>query len=185
PTGGPSMHAFTRFRFTAFGLVALAALLFLPDGAMAAKTDHANFDDTFPANVCGIDVVTHVVGVFNGFQYATDAGLPLFKGTVHQTVTWTNPANGQALIDTTSGMFKDFRAVDNGDGTVTIFTAQDGQPNVLSLPDGTVLAHARGRIIFATVWDFNGTPGDRSDDGFVSQSIAFDAGSHPFAEGTL
>src|SRR5262249_8564020 len=153
----PSMHAFTRFRFTAFGLVALAALLLLPGGALAAKTGHANFDDTFPGEVCGIDVVTHVVGVANDFQSATAAGFPLRQGTVHQTLTWTNPANGKALIDTTTGMFKEVQVVDNGDGTVTVFTAQDGQPNVLALPDGTVLAHARGRIVFATVWDVNGT----------------------------
>jgi hypothetical protein len=173
-----------RFRLSFLGLVALAALLALPGSTLAAKTEHSNFDDTFPDTICDIDVTTHTVGVFNGFQYSTQSGYPLFKGAFHQTTTFT-AANGKAVIVTADAMFKDFRVVDNGDGTITVYTAVDGQPNVLSLPDGTVLARARGRIVYTTVFDYNGTLGDPDDDIFISSELIFDAGSHPFAEGTL
>jgi hypothetical protein len=181
------MHAFARFRLSFLGLISLAALtalLVLPGSALAAKTEHTNFDNTFPENLCDIDVTIHDVGVFNGFQYSTQSGFPLFKGAFHSTTTAT-AANGNAVIMSASSMFKDFRVVDNGDGTITVYTAVDGQPNVLSLPDGTVLARARGRLVYTTVLDYNGTPGNPDDDIFISSEIVFDAGSHPFAESVL
>jgi hypothetical protein len=181
------MRTFAQFRLSFLGLVALAAfatVLVLPGSALAAKTEHSNFDDTFADTVCDIDVTIHDVGVFNGFQYTTQSGYPLFKGAFHQTTTLT-AANGKVVIITADAMFKDFRVVDNGDGTITVSTALNGQPAVYSLPDGTVLAQARGRLVFTTVFDSNGTPGDPDDDSFISSEIGFDAGSHPFAEGTL
>jgi hypothetical protein len=178
------MRTFARFRWSFLGLVALAVLLALPGSALAAKTGHGSFDGTFPDTICGIDVTTHVVGVANEFQYATQGGFPLFKGTVHQTVTWT-AANGKFVTASGDGMTKDFRVVDHGDGTITVYTALDGQPNVLRAATGAALVRARGRLVVATLLDYNGTPGDPDDDVFLSSEIVFNAGSHPFAEGTV
>jgi hypothetical protein len=165
-------------------LAALATVLVLPGSAFAAKTEHTTFDETFPENICGIDVTTHVEGVFNGFQYSTQGGFPLFKGTFHQTVTWT-AANGKFVVASSDGMSKDFQVVDNGNGTITVYTALDGQPNVLRTATGQALVRARGRLVVATVLDYNGTPGNDEDDIFISDEIVFNAGSHPFAEGTV
>jgi hypothetical protein len=178
------MHASAHLRFLTLGLAALAALLALPGGALAAKTEHTTFDETFPDTICGIDVTAHTEGVFNGFQYSTQGGFPLFKGTFHQTTTFT-AANGKAVIAFSDGMSKDFQVVDNGDGTITVYTALDGQPNVLRAPTGQALVRARGRLVVATLLDYNGTPSDPDDDIFISDEIVFNAGSHPFAEGTL
>jgi len=57
-----------------------------------------------------------------------------------------------------------------------------GIPERIKTSDGKVLTKDVGRIVFATVWDANGTPDDRGDDEFISEEIIFEAGRHPEAE---
>jgi hypothetical protein len=45
---------------------------------------------------------------------------------------------------------------DNGDGTITVRTAVTGIPEQVTLPDGTVAYKDVGRVVFATVLDYNG-----------------------------
>ena len=50
------------------------------------------------------------------------------------------------------------------------------------MSDGTVAIKDVGRIVLATVIDYNGTPTDTEDDVFISQSIESVSGPHPEAE---
>jgi hypothetical protein len=50
------------------------------------------------------------------------------------------------------------------------------------LSDGTVAIRDVGRVVFATVLDYNGTPTDTEDDEFISQSIESISGPHPDLE---
>jgi len=57
-----------------------------------------------------------------------------------------------------------------------------GVPEEVRLSDGTVAIKDVGRIVLATVIDYNGTPTDTEDDVFISQSIESVSGPHPEAE---
>jgi hypothetical protein len=75
-----------RRLLAAFGL---AAILAVPSAAigLAAAPDHESFkvDETFPENLCGLDVTTHVVGTGNVLMFE-DHFVDL--SVLH--VTWTN-----------------------------------------------------------------------------------------------
>ena len=68
---------------------------------------------------------------------------------------------------------------DSGDGTITVRTAVTGIPEQVTLPDGTVAHKDVGRVVFATVLDYNGTPANANDDVFISQSVESVSGPHP------
>ena len=91
--------------------------------------------------------------------------------------------NGKSISDAFAGVsFKDLTATDNGDGTLTVRTAVTGLPEALTLSDGTVVVRDRGRLVFRTIVDFNGTPTDVDDDIFISSEIESAAGPHPDLE---
>jgi hypothetical protein len=46
-----------------------------------------------------------------------------------------------------------------------------GIPEEVRLSDGTVAIRDVGRVVFATVLDYSGTPTDVEDDVFISQTI--------------
>lgn len=72
--------------------------------------------------------------------------------------------------------------LDNGDGTITVRTAITGVAQEITLSDGTVAIKDVGRVVVATVLDYNGTPTDTSDDEFISQTIESISGPHPNLE---
>jgi hypothetical protein len=74
---------------------------------------------------------------------------------------------------------KDLSVTDNGDGTITVRLALTGIAEFVRSDDGTRLIMDLGRVVFATVLDYNGTPTDVEDDIFISQQIESVSGPHP------
>ena len=179
----------TRARSTRLGtlsvLLACGLLLAMVHPAAAAKPlerSHEHIVDTFDDVVCDIPV-TITVDIINNIQVRlADNGFLLFKSTGRGTVAITNPATGKSITNRFAGANRDLTVVDNGDGTITVRTAVSGVPEEVRLSDGTVAIKDVGRIVLATVIDYNGTPTDTEDDVFISQSIESVSGPHPEAE---
>jgi hypothetical protein len=130
--------------------------------------------------VCGIDVTTTVTFVDNELERIAQSGFPLFQGTGRGVVTWTNPVNGKSISLSFAGLsFKDLTAIDNGDGTITVTTQTTGVPEILTTPDGAIVNMDVGRIVTATVIDYNGTPTNVDDDINLSQTLLSQSGPHP------
>ncbi len=175
-------------RVRMLGLPALLAcgllgVMVQPAAAQQVDRFHEHIVETIPDDeVCGIPVIT-TVDVINNFQQRlARSGFPLFMGTGRGVVTFTNPVNGQTVVNHFAGASKDLTVTDNGDGTITVRTAVTGLPVQVRLPDGTLAYQDTGRVVFATVIDYNGTPTDASDDEFVSDSIESISGPHPDLE---
>jgi hypothetical protein len=166
-------------------LLACGLLLAMVDPAAAAKPlerSHEHIVDTFDDVVCDIPV-TITVDIINNIQVRlADNGFLLFKSTGRGTVAITNPVTGKSITNRFAGANRDLTVVDNGDGTITVRTAVSGVPEEVRLSDGTVAIKDVGRIVLATVIDYNGTPTDTEDDVFISQSIESVSGPHPEAE---
>jgi hypothetical protein len=185
----PTRPLRTRARGTRLGtlsvVLACGLLLAMVHPAAAAKPlerSHEHIVDTFPDTVCDIPV-TITVDIINNIQVRlAENGFPLFKSTGRGTVTITNPATGNSVVNTFAGANRDLTVVDNGDGTITVRTAVSGVPEEVTLSDGTVAIKDVGRIVLATVLDYNGTPTDTEDDVFISQTIESVSGPHPDAE---
>ena len=122
---------------------------------------------------------TTVQSVDNFIERLGRNGFPLFQLTGRFTTTFTNPATGLSVVANGTGGTKDLSVTDNGNGTITVRTAITGIPEQVTLPDGTVAYKDVGRVVFATVLDYNGTPANTNDDVFSSQSVESVAGPHP------
>jgi hypothetical protein len=166
-------------------LLACGLLLAMVQPAASAKPierSHEHIVETFDDVVCDIPV-TITVDIIENIQVRLgENGFPLFKSTGRGTLTITNPATGKSITQRHAGAVKDLTVVDNGDGTITVRTAVTGVPSEVRLSDGTVAFKDVGRIVFATVIDYNGTPTDVEDDVFISQTIESISGPHPEAE---
>jgi len=172
-------------RTAAFSVaLASACLLITPTAASARLIEHTRDRGTesFAQEVCGLDVITTVTFVDNSLGRTSRSGFPLFQSTGRATVTFANPDTGLSVTKTNAGVnFKDLSATDNGDGTVTVRTAIVGMPEQITLADGTVAVKDVGRIVFADVLDFNGTPANPEDDIFISETVQSVSGPHPEA----
>lgn len=94
-------------------------------------------------------------------------GLAYGGGSVRATDTWTNTVNGETLTVTFVGKNRDHKVTDNGDGTLTIEVAVAGIQKVYG-PGGRTLFMETGLFKFAILIDHNGTPGDPTDDEFIT-----------------
>jgi hypothetical protein len=153
-----------------------------PAAAKPLERSHDHIVETFSDVVCDIPVTITVDIIENIQVRLAKNGFPLFKSTGRGTVTITNPATGKSITQRFAGAVKDLTVVDNGDGTITVRTAATGVPSEVRLSDGTVAFKDVGRIVFAAVIDYNGTPTDVEDDVFISQTIESISGPHPEAE---
>ena len=95
------------------------------------------------------------------------------------TLTWTKDATGATVVLFSSGNTKDLSITDNGDGTITILSLNAGNSTFRS-GDGSVVIRDVGHILTAFLVDYNGTPGDPSDDILVAPpQILSEDGAHP------
>jgi hypothetical protein len=185
----PKWPSIARARSARLGtlsvLLACGLLLAMvqPAAAKLIERSHEHIVQTLPDDeYCGIPVITTIDIIANIQVRLAKNGFPLFKSTGRGKVTITNPATGKSVSETFSGATKDLSVVDNGDGTITVRTAVTGVPLEVTLSDGTVAIKDVGRIVFATVIDYNGTPTDVEDDVFISETIESISGPHPEAE---
>jgi hypothetical protein len=89
-------------------------------------------------------------------------------GLEHLRITnvYANVANGNAVTEQITTVFRDLRVTDNGDGTVTALVLATGNA-VVRGPDGRAIARNPGQIRFEALIDNGGTPTDPSDDEFL------------------
>lgn len=170
---------------TLSAVLACGLLLAMVQPAAAAKPlerSHEHIVETFPGEVCDIPVIVSVDIIENILVRLAKSGFPLFQTTGPGTVTLTNPETGKSITVRFTGNVKDLTVVDNGDGTITVRTAVTGIPEEIRLSDGTVAIRDVGRVVFATVLDYNGTPTNTEDDVFISQTIESISGPHPDLE---
>jgi hypothetical protein len=175
------MFTFARFCLATLGLVALAALLALPGGAMADKPffSHDIVDETFPGDFCGVPATVHFQ--LNGHQhiFTRKGPFPYFEGNGLTRITWTNDATGATVVLFSSGNTKDLSIADNGDGTITILQINAGN-TTFSSGDGSVVIRDVGHILTQYIVDYNGTPSDPFDDFLAAPpQILSEDGAHP------
>jgi hypothetical protein len=150
-----------------------------PASATPVENSHKHLVLTVPDDeICGTAVTTTFDIVDNFQARLGPSAFPLHRGTDAGTVTWTNEANGQWVTQFFAGLAKDLSVTDNGDGTITIRYHVAGVLNRLTSSDGATTQDV-GRIVFADVWDYSGTPTDPEDDVFLSNSIESESGALP------
>ena len=97
-------------------------------------------------------------------------GLIYFGNRLRITETFTNLANGKSVVSTVTGIDKDLRVTDNGDGTLTILIVSTGNA-VIYDENGKAIGRNPGQTRFELVIDDGGTPNDPSDDTELSAEI--------------
>ena len=112
-----------------------------------------------------MDVTGNFVGNLRG-----SSPFPYFRESVHGTVVTTNLDTGGTHTQVFSTNSRDHTIVDNGDGTITITVAVSGGHRFYDT-DGKLVLKDTGHIRFAFDIDYNGTPGDPSDDTEVPDSF--------------
>jgi hypothetical protein len=156
---------------------ALAVLLALPGGTLAAKPFHENYDFTVTDEICGIPAELHSRGVVNE-TFTEDATGFRDAVEISGKDTWT-AANGQSV--TIQYAEHDVSvATEIAPNIVRFVVTRTGITNKIAAGGGPPTV-ARGYLQFVTVVDFT----DPDNPVFLSQEIAVDHGSHPFAQGTL
>jgi hypothetical protein len=169
---------------TLSALLACGLLLAMvqPAAAQPIERSHEHIVQTFDDVVCDIPVTITIDIIENINVRLAKSGFLLFQTTGPGTITITNPETGKSVTVRFTGAVKDLTVVDNDDGTITVRTAFTGIPEEVRLSDGTVAIRDVGRVVFATVLDYNGTPTNTEDDEFISQTIESISGPHPDLE---
>jgi hypothetical protein len=179
------MHTLIRFRLTALGLVALSALLALPGGPAAAKSDKVireDYADSFNTDLCGLNVDVDVAGTFRAtiHVYVIGPNQPpaddFWIGNIndHGGATITNTANGKTVVQTWINNIKEAGLVDLGGGYWQYTFAQSGIP--VRLGGGKPIDVGR-IVITQTIYFGDLSTGD--DDVFYPGIALSDSGRHP------
>ena len=152
-------------------VISTFAVLGLTASPAAAEAPHDFVDDPpaelLPADFCG-DVVTFPV-VHDHFSSGTEHITTHGDGPVYFEVhfrdvdTFTNTLNDKTFTLVNTGVGKDLKIVDNGDGTITI-TFKIVFRQLVYAPDGSLLFRTAGQVRTRETIDTNGTLTDPSDD---------------------
>ena len=155
----------------------IAGLVAAGPPAIAAPLDkghfHDVFTDTFTCDTTGTPVREDddVSGNFL-FNLRGSSAFPYGRESVHGTVVFTNLDNNGTYTTKFTSNTKDRKIVDNGDGTITIFSQGAGSNNWYDT-NGKLVLRDPGQVRFSIQIDYNGTPGDPSDDVDVPDSFQF------------
>jgi hypothetical protein len=154
--------------------LAIAGSVLVSTPAAAKPIDKGHFHDVFtdevydcngtPAQDSG-DVSGNFV-----FNQRGSSPFPYYRESVQGTVVTTNLHTGGTLTNVFSTSSRDHTIVDNGDGTITITTFASGGSRFYDT-DGNFVLKDPGQFRFAIDIDYNGTPGDPSDDVEVPDSF--------------
>jgi hypothetical protein len=142
--------------------------------ATARPIDKGHFHDIFTSDVYDCDGTpaqdSGDVSVNFLFNQRGPAPFPYYRESVHGTVVTTNLATGGTFTQIFATNFRDHTIVDNGDGTITITVFASGSTRFYDT-DGNFVLKDPGQLRFAFDIDYNGTPGDPSDDVEVPDSF--------------
>jgi hypothetical protein len=154
------------------GLAILGTLL--AGTASARPIDKGHFHDVFTGDVYSCDgTPAQDSGDVSGnflFNQRGSSPFPYYRESVHGTVVTTNLETGGTYTNVFTSNTRDHTIVDNGDGTITITTISSGGSRFYDA-DGNFVLKDPGSIWFAVDIDYNGTPGDPSDDVVIPGSF--------------
>ena len=142
--------------------------------ATAKPIDKGHFHDVFTSDVYDCDGTQaqdsgHVSGNFV-FNQRGSSAFPYYRESVRGTIVTTNLENDGTYTNIFTANSRDHTIVDNGDGTITITTFASGGSRFYDT-SGKLVLRDPGQFRFAVDFDFNGTPGDPSDDVEVPDSF--------------
>ena len=148
--------------------------------ATAKPIDKGHFHDVFTGDVYDCDgTPAQDSGDVSGnfvFNQRGSSPFPYYRESVHGTVVTTNLETGGTYTNVFTANSRDHTIVDNGDGTITITTFASGTSRFYDA-DGNFVLKDPGQVRFAFDIDYNGTPGDPSDDVEVPDSFRIVRGS--------
>jgi hypothetical protein len=148
--------------------------------ATAKPIDKGHFHDVFTGDVYDCDgTPAQDSGDVSGnfvFNQRGSSPFPYYRESVRGTVVTTNLKTGGTLTNVFTVSTRDHTIVDNGDGTITITSFSSGGSRFYD-SDGNFVLKDPGQVRFAFDIDYNGTPGDPSDDVEVPDSFRVVRGS--------
>jgi hypothetical protein len=97
------------------------------------------------------------------FNQRGSSPFPYYRESVRGTAVTTNLENDGSYTNVFTANSRDHTIVNNGDGTITITTYASGGSRFYDT-NGKLVLRDPGQFRFALDIDYNGTPGDPSDD---------------------
>jgi hypothetical protein len=162
-----------RCAFLIAGL-AVAGTFVASTPAGARPIDKGHFHDVFTSDVYDCDgIPAQDSGDVSGnfvFNQRGSSPFPYYRESVHGTVVTTNLETGGTFTNVFTSNSRDHSIVDNGDGTITITVFASGGSRFYDA-NGELVLRDPGQVRFAFDIDYNGTPGDPSDDVEVPDSF--------------
>jgi hypothetical protein len=148
--------------------------------ATAKPIDKGHFHDVFTSDVYNCDGTPaqdsgNVSGNFV-FNQRGSSPFPYYRESVRGTVVTTNLNTGGTYTNVFTANSKDQTIVNNGDGTITITVLASGGSRFYDT-NGKLVLRDPGEVRFAFDIDYNGTPGDPSDDVEIPDSFRLVRGS--------
>jgi hypothetical protein len=147
--------------------LAIAGAVLASTPASARPIDKGHFHDVFTGDVYDCDgIPAQNSGDVSGnflFNQRGSSPFPYYRESVRGTVVTTNLETGGTYTNVFSVSTRDHTIVDNGDGTITITSFASGGSRFYDT-DGNLVLKDPGQVRFAFDIDYNGTPGDPSDD---------------------
>ena len=161
-------------------IVAGTALVSAP--AIARPIDKGHFHDVSKSQVYDCNgTPAQDSGDVSGnfvFNQRGSSPFPYYGESVRGTVVTTNLSNGGTYTNIFTANSRDHKIVDNGDGTITITTFASGSSRFYDT-NGKFVLKDPGEFRFAIDIDYNGTPGDPSDDTLWSRTRSGPCGRPP------
>ena len=162
-----------RCAFLIAGL-AVAGTVVAGTPANARPIDKGHFHDVFTSDVYDCDgIPAQDSGDVSGnfvFNQRGSSPFPYYRESIHGTVVTTNLETGGTFTNVFTSNSRDHSIVDNGDGTITITVFASGGSRFYDA-NGKLVLRDPGQVRFAFDIDYNGTPGDPSDDVEVPDSF--------------
>src|SRR5262245_19964090 len=154
--------------------LAIAGAISVSTSAAAQPIDKGHVQDNFTSDVYDCDgTPAQDSGEVSGnflFNQRGSSPFPYYRESVHGTARTTNLATGGTYTNVFTANSRDHTIVDNGDGTITITWFASGGSRFYDA-DGKLVLKDPGQTRFAIDIDYNGTPGDPSDDVEVPDSF--------------
>jgi hypothetical protein len=154
--------------------LATATAAFAAVPANAKVVDKEHFHDSFVSDPYDCEGVTAVDSVEVAISItAVQRGphlFPYFRQHAAGSVVTTNTATGGTFTNVFASNSQDHTITNNGDGTITITTYAAGGSRYYD-QFGKLVLKDPGSFRFAVDIDYNGTPGDPSDDSEVPDSF--------------
>ena len=157
-------------RTAAVAAAAVASLgsVALPAGSASARPiEKGHFHDVGTSDVynCNGTLAQDSFDVSGNFVFNQrgSSPFPYYRESVHGTGVTTNLETGGTFTNVFNVSTMDHKITDNGDGTITITTIATGGSRFYDR-NGKLVLKDPGQVRFAVDVDYNGTPGDPSDD---------------------